>query len=360
MDLRAQLLRFVNRYQTVGWLLVLLGGGLVLQFLLWVVLPAQGYSTVLSYLVLPSRLKELVFQPWSLVTWPLFMLKFQPFTLLFSGLILWGFGQIHQHLLGDTRTRRLLLLVVPIVGLLTVSVSSLLPSSPFEAGPEYAMVEDGVASDARYDSGAGAKEPETVTDSASKPAVAGPQVAADRPPTDRKDLLSNPGLSREINLWFPSGGMPLIMVLVFSCATLMPSYPVQLFLFGRVKIIWIAVVLLVLELLWAVFFTPLAIAIAVGAGVGFLHVYLLRNGTDVTELVWSFYSGASRPRMKVKYGDMTQARKASVRSSGSTPSEVPQDIIDGILDKISDKGYESLSREEKELLFKASTQKEDE
>lgn len=64
--------------------------------------------------------------------------------------------------------------------------------------------------------------------------------------------------------------------------------------------------------------------------------------------------------MKVKYGDMTQARKASVRSSGSTPSEVPQDIIDGILDKISDKGYESLSREEKELLFKASTQKEDE
>lgn len=356
MDLRDQLLRFVNKYQTVGWMLVLLGGGLILQFLLWVILPAESYSTVLSYLVLPARLKELLFQPWSLLTWPLFMLKFQPFTILFSGLILWGFGQIHQHLLGDTRTRRLLILVVPIIGLLTVSVSSLLPPSPFEAGPEYVLVEEGVAgSDAEVQEG---EDGITATDSAT--AVAGPQVPNDRPPTERKDLLSDPRLSREINPWFPSGGMPLVMVLVFSCATLVPSYPVQLFLFGRVKIIWIAVILLVLELLWAVFFTPLAIAIAIGAGLGFLHVYLLRNGTDITELVWSYYSDSSKPKMKVKYGDLTQNRKTAKQSSGKAAGDVPQDVIDGILDKISDKGYESLSREEKELLFKASTQKEDE
>jgi flagellar motor switch protein FliM len=35
-------------------------------------------------------------------------------------------------------------------------------------------------------------------------------------------------------------------------------------------------------------------------------------------------------------------------------SKASQDEIDAILDKISDRGYESLSKEEKEKLFNAS------
>ncbi|MDP5170834.1 MAG: hypothetical protein NWR72_11360 [Bacteroidia bacterium] len=354
MELRQQILRFTSRYQTVGWMLLFLAGALILQLLLMLVLPKEMYSQVMSFLVLPSRLKDLLVQPWSLVTWPFFMLKLQFITVLFSGLIFWSFGQIHQHLLGDTRTRRLLIMVIPIIGILSVSISTFLPTSPFDAGPEsseFIALGDSTIS-----------EPEQAIDSLGEESVnVGPSVAADREKTGRGELLSNPALVREINLWFPSGTIPLIMVLVVSCATLVPSYPIQLMFLGRVKILYIAIALFILEMLWSMFITPMAITIVTGAFLGFLHVYFLRNGTDITELVWSFYSDSGKPKMKVKYGELAHTQ-ATGRSSASSAKQgdIPQEVIDGILDKISAKGYESLSREEKELLFRASTQKEDE
>lgn len=358
-DLRRHIERFISRYQTIGWALLLLGGGLILQTILWIALPKEIYTSLMSYLVLPVRLKTLLVQPWSLVTWPFFMLKLQPFTLLISGFILWSFGQIHQHLLGDIRTRRLLILVIPIIGLLTVSVSSLLGPTPFEAGPDYVSVEQAEIDPTQEQVG----QLPAVTDSTAEATVTTvAEQAAQRAPTERKDLLADRNKAANANPWFPSGAMPLVMVLVFSCATLVPSYPVQLFLFGRVKIVFIAGALFVLEMLFALVVSPLAVAIIIGALLGFLHIYLLRNGTDITELIWSYYSSGNKPKMKVKYGDM--AKSATAASYKSAPvshgGEISQDVIDGILDKISEKGYESLSREEKELLFKASTDKEDE
>lgn len=364
-DLRQHIAKFLSRYQTIGWAILLLAGGLILQTILWIALPKEMYSSLMSYLVLPVRLKTLLVQPWSLLTWPFFMLKLQPFTLLISGFILWSFGQIHQHLLGDTRTRRLLILVIPIIGLLTVSVSSLLEPTPFEAGPEYVEVMEtdiNAVTEADVAIIAEADVPATAVDSTSTLQNTQASAAAKRAPTERKDLLADRNKAANANPWFPSGAMPLVMVLVFSCATLVPSYPVQLFLFGRVKIVFIAGALFVLEMLFALVVSPLAVAIVIGALLGFLHIYLLRNGTDITELIWSYYSNDSKPKMKVKYGDMAKSASASAFKSApmSQEGEVSQDVIDRILDKISDKGYESLSREEKELLFKASTDKEDE
>ncbi len=362
-ELRQHIAKFLSRYQTIGWALLLLAGGLILQTILWIALPKEMYSSLMSYLVLPVRLKTLLVQPWSLLTWPFFMLKLQPFTLLISGFILWSFGQIHQHLLGDTRTRRLLILVIPVIGLLTVSVSSLLGPTPFEAGPDYvevvetdinAITESDVPSVTEADSQV------PMTDSTAQDTRVA--EAARRAPIERKDLLADRTKAANANPWFPSGAMPLVMVLVFSCATLVPSYPVQLFLFGRVKIIFIAGALFVLEMIFAAVVSPLGVAIVIGALLGFLHIYLLRNGTDITELIWSYYSNDSKPKMKVKYGDMSKTASAGSYKSApvSTDGEISQDVIDKILDKISEKGYESLSREEKELLFKASTDKEDE
>lgn len=360
-DLRQHIQRFIARYQTIAWAILLLAGGLILQTILWIVLPKEMYSSLMSYLVLPVRLKTLLVQPWSLLTWPFFMLKLQPFTLLISGFILWSFGQIHQHLLGDTRTRRLLILVIPVIGLLTVSVSSLLGPTPFEAGPDYVEVaENDINSITEADVPITSEEEATISvDSTAQNAQA--SAAAKRPPTERKDLLADRNKAANANPWFPSGAMPLVMVLVFSCATLVPTYPVQLFLFGRVKIVFIAGALFVLEMLFALLISPLAIAIIIGSLLGFLHIYLLRNGTDITELIWSYYSSDNKPKMKVKYGEMSKsASESSYKGSSShTGGDISQDAIDKILDKISEKGYESLSREEKELLFKASTDKED-
>lgn len=362
-ELRQHIAKFLSRYQTIGWALLLLAGGLILQTILWIALPKEMYSSLMSYLVLPVRLKTLLIQPWSLLTWPFFMLKLQPFTLLISGFILWSFGQIHQHLLGDTRTRRLLILVIPVIGLLTVSVSSLLGPTPFEAGPDYVeVVETDINAVTEADVPTITEEDLSATSIDSTAQNAQTSAAARRAPTERKDLLADRNKAANANPWFPSGAMPLVMVLVFSCATLVPSYPVQLFLFGRVKIVFIAGALFVLEMLFALVVSPLAVAIVIGALLGFLHIYLLRNGTDITELIWSYYSSDSKPKMKVKYGDMAKtASESSYRNAPVSGSvDISQDVIDRILDKISEKGYESLSREEKELLFKASTDKEDE
>ena len=351
MELRQQLLRFVSRYQSIGWLLLFVGGGLLLQGLLWIVLPKPLYTTVISFLVLPARLQDLLVQPWSILTWPFFMLDLQIITLIFSGFVLWSFGQIHQHLLGDQRTRRLLILVVPLIGLLTVTISHFLPASPFEQGTSTTISTSPSSDSTLTEQSPPAEEPAT--------------TAAAPASSPRKELLANPANRRMVNLWFPSGIIPLLMVLVFSSATLVPSYPIQLMLLGRINLIWVAAILIVLELLWAVFITPMAFAIMLGSGLGFLHVYLLRKGTDITELIWSYYGETSGPKMTVKHGGgearsrAQHSRRAEFAAQERT-NEVTQEIIDGILDKISAKGYESLTREEKELLFKASTQKEDE
>jgi len=67
-----------------------------------------------------------------------------------------------------------------------------------------------------------------------------------------------------------------------------------------------------------------------------------------------WFKGLFTPSSKVK----VTYRKTEARTTQSAPtskaSKASQDEIDAILDKISDRGYESLSKEEKEKLFNAS------
>jgi hypothetical protein len=57
----------------------------------------------------------------------------------------------------------------------------------------------------------------------------------------------------------------------------------------------------------------------------------------------------AKPKVKVTYRKQySDAQRPKAKSS------ISQDEIDAILDKISDGGYESLTKEEKEKLFNAS------
>lgn len=368
MDIRQRITEFLNRYQTTGWLIALMVGGLLLQGLLYLVLAALDqatlYTNIVDSLVLPPHFKLWIYQPWSLVTYPFFSVDFDLLGILFSGLILWSFGRIHQQLLGEQRTRRLVILGVPLIGLITLVITSI-AGYQLREGQPYAFnqpqteqsetaerVERIQSGDTEPDQPA--EEPPPADESATSEKATAEQKQPQGVVIGRKDLA------------YVSGMIGIVMILVISCITLVPDYPVQLFLFGQVKIVWVGAVLFLLTWgLWASFYTPLGIAIFLGGLLGFLHVYLLRNGTDLTEVIWSFYSEKGhQPRMKVKYGSKTNnpSRNKSGRKASSeekTTNGIPQEVIDGILDKISDKGYDSLSREEKELLFKASTQKDD-
>ena len=151
-----------------------------------------------------------------------------------------------------------------------------------------------------------------------------------------------------------SAGVIAVMVAI---ATLLPEYTVQLLLFGPVRLKYIAI------------FSILLYAISIpdgnaggniahlgGALFGFVLVKQLQKGNDLTGWLVKLVTRFQKPRMRVvshrkKRGD-ADLDHAELRKSR-------QEIIDKILDKISQSGYESLSNEEKDILFKASKNMKD-
>ncbi|MFN7313031.1 MAG: rhomboid family intramembrane serine protease [Bacteroidota bacterium] len=139
-----------------------------------------------------------------------------------------------------------------------------------------------------------------------------------------------------------------VLSVVVAAATLLPNYEVQLLLFGNVRLKWIALVSVLLD----VISIPNGnagghIAHIGGALFGFLFIKYLYNHTGF-EKVFDRIAGLFKPKQKVKI------HHRSVNIKTKNPNKPSQHEIDIILDKISKSGYESLSKKEKEMLFKAS------
>ena len=309
MDIIQRIRRFTSQYQSVGWILVLMGGGMLLQLvllLIYAAVPKEGVEVIgfdswIRFLTLPSQGKDFIFQPWSLVSYPFFI---QPssmgsgwlFRLLFGGIMIWQGGRIFQQLLNHTRTKRLAILAIPVVGLLVILINSIAPMQVPE-GQTY--------------------------------------------------------------LFHVSGALALGAMFMAAVATFQPNMYLQLLLFGRVKMLWIGIANVVIAMALEGFVSPGGMAVLASAGFGYMYIVMLKRGTDFTEQVWAFYTETeSKPRMKVKYGDKPRPKSTS-KISQTHRGDVPQDVVDKLLDKISAKGYDSLSREEKEILFKASKQNKD-
>ena len=97
-----------------------------------------------------------------------------------------------------------------------------------------------------------------------------------------------------------------------------------------------------------------------GALMGWLYMSQLKQGNDIGGWVLSsikFVKSLFKPQPKIKVthraGNRRPSQKASKKSKSSV-NTTPQSEIDAILDKISEKGYESLTKEEKQKLFNAS------
>lgn len=167
-----------------------------------------------------------------------------------------------------------------------------------------------------------------------------------------------------------------VFAVVVAAATLLPDYTFFLLFLGPVKIKYIAAVYVFLSFLGSV--GPNAggdIAHLGGALFGFLFITQLRRGTDLGKPVIAVVEGIrrlfkKRSKIKVTYnkgtGAGTYAKKHSTskvssaysgKSQSSSSSQVDQDEIDAILDKISQSGYEKLTTEEKQKLFRASQKK---
>ena len=98
-----------------------------------------------------------------------------------------------------------------------------------------------------------------------------------------------------------------------------------------------------------------------GAAIGFFFIRQLQKGNDlgswifqVTGFVKSFF--VRQPKIKVSYSSgKARPHQGGVKDKKKKSSPAPdQAEIDSILDKISQSGYESLSKAEKQKLFNAS------
>ncbi len=161
-----------------------------------------------------------------------------------------------------------------------------------------------------------------------------------------------------------SATIPIVMVgasasvnaIVVAAATLLPDYTFFLFFFGAVRIKYIAAIIVFLSFLGTIGGNAGGnLAHLGGALMGFIYIRQLQAGinwggwiTSIIDATKSLFQ--PRPKVKVTY----RKEEPKGKKSTSVASKASQDEIDAILDKISDRGYESLSKEEKEKLFNAS------
>ena len=139
-----------------------------------------------------------------------------------------------------------------------------------------------------------------------------------------------------------------VFSVVVGSATLLPNYTFYLLFLGPVRIKYIALFYVLLSFLDVTGNNAGGeIAHLGGAFIGFLYIKQLQNGINMGEGIINFINYFSSEKRKTK-------RKADNVSSESNRDNISQDEIDKILDKISDSGYSSLSKKEKEKLFNAS------
>ncbi|MFP4690706.1 MAG: rhomboid family intramembrane serine protease [Bacteroidales bacterium] len=150
------------------------------------------------------------------------------------------------------------------------------------------------------------------------------------------------------------GASASVLAIFIAIAAYMPDYQLPLLLFGRIRLKYIAIFFVVLDLISIDHGNPGGhLAHLGGALWGYLYARLLRSGRDPA-MVLGFYLEKmirifrKKPTMRVEY---TRERYVSDEEYNRQRA-AQQEKIDKILDKISRHGYDSLTREEKQLLFK--------
>lgn len=162
----------------------------------------------------------------------------------------------------------------------------------------------------------------------------------------------SPAFSQQVNHSHLMGASAGVIAVMVGIATLLPDYTVQLILIGPVKLKYVALVSILIYFISI----PLGnaggqIAHLGGALFGYIMIKQLKKGNDITRWLSNLFRKGSRRKSK-----MTVVR-SSKPISDAVYVEVAiskQEAIDKVLDKINKSGFESLSKEEKEILYNAS------
>lgn len=246
---------------------------------------------IVDYLALPAKPESLLMRPWTIFTYMFLHIEF--FHLLFNMLWLFWFGKIFLEFLKSRQ-----LLIIYLLG--------------------------GISGGALY------------------------------------VLFYNifPVFEKSLDLSVALGASASVMAVVTAISLYVPGYSINLFLLGRVRIFYIALFLFVVD-----FFMIRSnnagghIAHIGGALFGTFYVLAGRKGMNFKGFLnfSGFRKLFKRKRLRV---DFVNTRPENGRpltdDEYNARRAEKQKIIDDILEKVKKSGYESLSSEEKDILFNAS------
>jgi len=153
------------------------------------------------------------------------------------------------------------------------------------------------------------------------------------------------------------GASASVMAVVVAIAVYVPDYSVNLLLLGRIKIKYVALAIFILTSVMDFSVNSGGkLAHIGGAMFGYLYTINLRRGRDLGKginKIIDFFATLFKPRRKLR---VSYKKPASDYEYNKTRVD-HQEKINKILDKISKGGYDSLTKEEKDLLFNESQKK---
>lgn len=143
-----------------------------------------------------------------------------------------------------------------------------------------------------------------------------------------------------------------VMSILIFVATYTPNQEVRV-IFFNIKLQYIGIALVILDILQI----PNGnaggrLAHLGGALIGFIYANQLQKGNDIGAFLDRIWSYVNSFFVSNKKNNMRTVHRSKNRTK-ENPSNLQQEKIDSILDKISKSGYESLTQKEKDFLFKA-------
>jgi membrane associated rhomboid family serine protease len=155
------------------------------------------------------------------------------------------------------------------------------------------------------------------------------------------------------------GASGAIMALLFATMSYQPHMDVKLLGLWKLQLWKISFLIIIVDLIQLPMNnTGGHIAHIAGAIFGFIYIKLLQNGTDLSTIVTkiiNFFTNlvGSKKSNTFKKVHVNPKKPQVKRESKVVIKDKSQQQIDEILDKISQSGYDSLTAQEKEFLFKA-------
>lgn len=255
----------------------------------------EGTQFILQWFAVPADLSSLLFKPWTLFTYMFLHVDF--FHIFFNMIVLYFGGMLFEQYLGGKK-----LVNVYILGGLAGAVLYILAFNIFPVFNEIAPISKAL------------------------------------------------------------GASASVMAILVGIATYIPNFSVRLMFIGNVKLKYIAIFFIVMDLLRI----PSGnagghIAHLGGAVFGFLFIRQLQKGKDISkgfgkllDSLMKAFQPKKKSRMNVAY---KKKKKYHSDYEYKADKVEEQKQIDAILDKISKSGYDSLTKKEKEILFRASNDK---